>query len=302
MHLLHTDKWGEDGLKFTMLVAFLDLMLEKSKATGKRYVVMLIDAFDTLLQAKPDDILQRYLKSGNDVIVSGEASCFAGPWDFPLCNLNAKPCELFEHGERRWPSTSGIIGDARALQEVFREVKVMPKHMLKNWPGSEPGLLGQLYLTRRVPGMAVDRDSSFFGNFHPPLLKKDDGAWSVGGLPDTQAARKNRPAPAALHFGRLGARCFRTIEATAWYNKGRPEASETGSGTCTHNSMNTWVYEYEPELGTFAQPQEHVGFYENKCREHSCTCEKDCECSHGQLSVDHCSEYDSSWFASGLDR
>ena len=125
MHLLHTDKWGEDGLKFTMLVAFLDLMLEKSKATGKRYVVMLIDAFDTLLQAKPDDILQRYLKSGNDVIVSGEASCFAGPWDFPLCNLNAKPCELFEHGERRWPRLSHGQRRAAALSALSHQCRII---------------------------------------------------------------------------------------------------------------------------------------------------------------------------------
>merc|ERR1712151_1292233 len=129
---------------------------------------------------------------------------------------NMKPCDLFEKksgSSARWPSTGGIIGYAQAFRDLLRELDIVPRHMVRKWPGYDLGLLGQLYLTQRHTGFAIDRDAQFFRTVDEPLVQNEDGLWTSVG--------QHTRTPAVLHFSGDGGQCYSTMEAKAWYNRNR---------------------------------------------------------------------------------
>merc|ERR1712050_403679 len=97
----HSNHWKGIGQKLEMIMAFLDHLAADTAKTGTRWIVMLIDGYDVLLQKSGQQILEQYLRSGHSIIVSSESNCF--PWDMEVCNLNINPCGLFEQGDRPFP-------------------------------------------------------------------------------------------------------------------------------------------------------------------------------------------------------
>lgn len=279
MHLVHSDKWTGMGQKLEMIASYLGHLAHESASTGVRWIVMLIDGYDVLFQLDVNEIIRRFVASGRKIIISSESGCF--PWDNTLCSLNIKPCHLFEQGDRSWPNSGGIIGDANALLEVMKVIQRLPRDMVVHWPGTDQGLMGQLYLTHRFRDFEIDRSSEFFASFGPPLLRKPDNwSWTAGGLHTTQAERLSKPAPAVLHFpGGGGSECYHTVEAAAWYNRQRPPGFQTGSGDCPRDrQVPTFVYEYDRNTQNINAPKEVLGFYEGRCRDFHCDCTR-CECS-----------------------
>lgn len=297
LHLLHTDGWRGLGQKSEMMLAFLEALVEESQISGTRWIVMFVDSFDVLLQVSSEEIKRRYLESGHKVIISAENNCF--PWNNNFCSLNLGVCNLFPQPTdpkllRRYPNSGGIIGDLDSLMGVMKEVRRMPENVMWYWPGTDQGFIGQVYLSHRVLGWGIDSKSEFWATYNAGerFINATDGKSFQP--PDAYG----RPPPAALHFNGAGQKCFRTIEATAWYNRGRVDSNcpietrtcgvETGSGSCPQGkSAETLVYEYDMKKLKFRPPQTLHGFYERSCSFFECDCQ-DCECSVGGDSRETC--------------
>lgn len=285
MHVVHSDKWKGMGQKLEMIMAFLDTLAADTAKTDTRWIVMLIDGYDVLLQQSSEKILQLFFESGQNAILSSEANCF--PWDLEMCDVGIKPCGLFEQGDRRFPNSGGMIADAAFLRKIMQEIHAMPADMVRHWPGTDQGLMGQLYLTQRFDGFVMDTKSEIFASHGPAFRRNmDNTKWLPGG--GRWKEKLARSPPAALHFNGAGTQCFRSVEAAAPYNKGEDRERQTGSGTCELDKTNpTVVYEYDADKAQIVSTQEVLGFYESRCSGFQCNCEH-CECSKDASPIESC--------------
>jgi len=288
LHVLRADRWSGLGQKIEMTSAFLDRLGTDESTT---WIVMFVDSYDSLIQVSHEEIKHRFLESGYQVIISSENNCF--PWQYPFLNLNAAICSLFEQGSKRYPNSGGLIGEAKALRHVMSEVKRIPQDMVLHWPGTDQGLMGQLYLMHRFPGFVVDTESEFWATLNPPLLPaQGDGLWASGpelGVSDEDEVihAKPRPPGAVLHFPGGNTECFRAVEATAWYNRNRSENAEVGTGVCPNDrKLATFIYEYDSAQGKLYAPSTEYAWYEKKCTGFRCDC-SGCECSPDGRSIRH---------------
>lgn len=290
MHVLHADKWTGLGQKVEMVIAFLDYLVQQSDATGENWIVMLVDGYDSLVQVDTDEIKRRFFATGDSVLISSESNCF--PWINPMCSMNAGVCSLYEQGERRYPNAGGIIGEARALRDILDEVRRVPSDMLRHWPGTDQGLMGQLLLTRRFPGYVVDVNSTMWATSGPQFVRARDErgiSWAAGvDRSGFNKAGGDLPPAAVLHMNGAGTTCFYVMEKAAWYNKPDRRPRDKDHGDCPHdNRLSTHVYRYEADTHRLHSPRKVSGYYQQTCRDYFCSCQK-CECSDDGTALDDC--------------
>lgn len=286
MHVLHSDKWKGLGQKIEMMSSFLDYLAEESKASGTRWIVMFVDGYDVLLQVDSEEIKRRYLESGHSILISSETTCF--PFGMPMCNLNLNVCGLFEQAERRFPNSGGLIGEASALRRLVSELKQLPSDLLWHWPGTDQGLMGQIYLSHRLKGFGIDSNSEFWATSSAERLVRMHDTQKREVFTLAEHGNSKRP-PASLHFNGAGTECFRALESAAWYNKeDKSRGEEAGSGSCPRSGASTLVYEYDILTSKIGKPQSVNDFYESRCKDIKCNCDH-CECSaNGVKTLDQC--------------
>merc|ERR1712113_305658 len=132
--------------------------------------------------------------------------------------LGPKTCRLFEQGHRRYPNAGGYMGYARSLLQLFNTIRSLPPDMISHFPGTDQGLVGQLYLTHHFPGVAVDTNSNMWATFCANGFRRVEDHKGVSWAAWVPATKNDDVLPAAaLHFNGAGTRCFRSIEAAMWY-------------------------------------------------------------------------------------
>lgn len=268
LHLLHSDQWEGHGQKVAMLRAFCKLLTHKESKTGDRWIVMLVDMYDTLLQTSEQEVIDRFVGSGHSAVISSENNCF--PFGMPLhdLNLDRTVCDLFRRdnmGHRAWPNTGGIIGYAGSLQAAYRSIRHVPSSMVNRWPGSDQGLVGQMYLSRMTE-FSIDTNSTFWATSGAVKQSRYNGkiGWAASDSPHTMTAP-------ALHFQGAGTHCFKAFDDSMWYNHDDSHAQ------CPHTT-GALFYEYDRRVHTFAHPVRLNSAHTSKCASFKCEC-TNCECN-----------------------
>ena len=236
VHMVHAREWRGLGQKVEMARLLLDqLSSRQQREPNTRLIVMLVDAYDTLMQVPPDEIKQRFLASGHEVIISSEHNCF--PFGLPGHDLGISACRLFpaRHGpmQRRYPNSGGIIGYVDALRDIYQTTSEVPPGMLNAWPGTDQGYMGMIYLSRRFRGFAIDARSVFWATTGPLRRANDTRgvSWSAGphdAASSSQWPTKRARPSAALHFNGGG-------ESAVVVSVHRAQRHSTLAGTPVHS-------------------------------------------------------------------
>eukprot|EP00469_Lotharella_globosa_P012696 CAMPEP_0167789406 /NCGR_PEP_ID=MMETSP0111_2-20121227/10665_1 /TAXON_ID=91324 /ORGANISM="Lotharella globosa, Strain CCCM811" /LENGTH=560 /DNA_ID=CAMNT_0007681565 /DNA_START=167 /DNA_END=1846 /DNA_ORIENTATION=- len=155
-----------------------------------RTIVLFVDSRDVLIQGSEEEIIREFLRMDTGMVFNAERDCF--PFKFWPLNMG-----MYEPGNRRneefthhhicrnlFPKGEGItssrylnsgafIAYADVLDNLYRDVKAIPKWFLNTWPGTDQGLFTQFYLSGRYR-IQVDVCRRLFLSTHAPEYRKPD--------------------------------------------------------------------------------------------------------------------------------
>ena len=293
MHLLHTDHWAGLGTKVEMLLRFVEY---QANLGGKRKIIMFVDAYDTLMQVDSDTIVQRFLATGANVILSTEDNSFPLNQDFCDLHLGYYVSRLFTAGTRKFVNTGGIIGYADSIRDILRPVfDFIPSDYLAIWPGTDQGMWTHIFLQNH-PGLITDTESQFWATFamhSTPAYKKADDSYHGWG-PRGKDGSAPKHTSAALHMNtHEGTMCFSVMEDLAPYNSDRDHSEGIGSGECGNDTnIETLIYQFSPGpdgTNQYTAPTKQFNFYQNACSKFQCECWS-CECERHDNLAHTCRE------------
>ena len=294
MHLLHTDHWAGLGTKVEMLLRFVEY---QANLGGKRKIIMFVDAYDTLMQVDSDTIVQRFLATGANVILSTEDNSFPLNQDFCDLHLGYYVSRLFTAGTRKFVNTGGIIGYADSIRDILRPVFDSFHQIILQFGQVLTKECGHTFSFKTILGSLQTRNPSSGPHLQCtqrlrtrrqmiPIMDGDRGA-------RMEVLRSTL----LLHFIIMntheGTMCFSVMEDLAPYNSDRDHSEGIGSGECGNDTnIETLIYQFSPGpdgTNQYTAPTKQFNFYQNACSKFQCECSS-CECERHDNLAHTCRE------------